>query len=108
MIKPLVMKFGGTSVAGADAMSNVGRIVAGFAGNTRPVLVVVSAMSGVTDALLAACAAARDGGAESVERHVADLESRHLAVVQQLFGATPGAEALSAKWRAHAMSCVAC
>ena len=55
MIRPLVMKFGGTSVAGAAAMSNVARIVGGAADQARPVLVVVSAMSGVTDALLAAC-----------------------------------------------------
>jgi aspartate kinase len=46
----VVMKFGGTSVADAAAFKNVARVVAGEA---APV-VVVSAMSGVTDALLAA------------------------------------------------------
>ena len=94
MTRPLVMKFGGTSVAGVTAMSNVVRIVRGSVRDSRPILVVVSAMSGVTDALLAACAAARDGSIESVERHIADLESRHLAVVKQLFAATPTAEAV--------------
>ena len=48
----LVMKFGGTSVADAAALENVARIVAA-ARDDSPV-VVVSAMSGVTDSLLAA------------------------------------------------------
>lgn len=86
MTRPLVMKFGGTSVADAAAMSTVVRIVADAAARSGPVLVVVSAMSGVTDALLAACRAARDGGIDEVQRHVAALESRHRAVVTELFG----------------------
>ena len=48
----LVMKFGGTSVADAAAFENVARIVTA-ARDASPV-VVVSAMSGVTDSLLAA------------------------------------------------------
>src|SRR5215510_2488873 len=48
----IVMKFGGTSVADAAAFENVARIVASER-EAGPV-VVVSAMSGVTDALLAA------------------------------------------------------
>jgi len=49
---PVVMKFGGTSVADAAAFENVARIVANER-DAAPV-VVVSAMSGVTDSLLAA------------------------------------------------------
>ena len=85
MTGPLVMKFGGTSVAGATAMTNVTRIVRDATAGSRQVLVVVSAMSGVTDALIAACRAARDGGIEQVERHLAELQARHLAVVNELF-----------------------
>ena len=48
----VLMKFGGTSVADAAAFQNVARIVASER-DAAPV-VVVSAMSGVTDALLAA------------------------------------------------------
>jgi aspartate kinase len=47
---PIVMKFGGTSVAGAAAIENVARIV--LAERAAFPVVVVSAMSGVTDALL--------------------------------------------------------
>lgn len=49
---PIVMKFGGTSVADATAFDSVARIVASER-ESAPV-VVVSAMSGVTDALLTA------------------------------------------------------
>ncbi|MBA3641981.1 MAG: aspartate kinase [Acidobacteria bacterium] len=85
MTGPLVMKFGGTSVAGAAAMTDVARIVKDATAGSRHIVVVVSAMSGVTDALLAACRAARDGGIEQVERHLPELQSRHLAVVNELF-----------------------
>jgi aspartokinase len=52
MIMPTVMKFGGTSVGDARAFENVAQIVAARI-HLEPV-VVVSAMSGVTDALLQA------------------------------------------------------
>ena len=86
MNTPLVMKFGGTSVADAAAMTNVMGIVANAAARPGPVLVVVSAMSGVTDGLLAACRVARDSGIDQADQHVARLESRHHAVVKDLFG----------------------
>ncbi len=56
---PTVMKFGGTSVADADAFENVARIVCARI-HQAPV-VVVSAMSGVTDALLASTKTANEG-----------------------------------------------
>ena len=68
---PIVMKFGGTSVADAAAIENVARIVA--TERAAFPVVVVSAMSGVTDALLAATAAS-----------VAAIFSRHLATAEQL------------------------
>jgi len=55
---PIVMKFGGTSVADAAAIENVARIVA--TERAAFPVVVVSAMSGVTDALLAVTPASID------------------------------------------------
>lgn len=49
--RPLVMKFRGTSVADAWAIRRLTEIVGAA---TRPVVVVVSAMAGVTDGLFAA------------------------------------------------------
>jgi aspartate kinase len=52
MTKIITMKFGGTSVGSADAISNLVQIVKQSRAAGNQVLVVVSAMSGVTDQLL--------------------------------------------------------
>ncbi|HYE47618.1 MAG TPA: aspartate kinase [Caulobacter sp.] len=49
----LVMKFGGTSVADLERIRRVGRLVAAEAEGGRPVAVVVSAMAGKTNELVA-------------------------------------------------------
>ncbi|MEN3327516.1 MAG: aspartate kinase [Acidobacteriota bacterium] len=67
------MKFGGTSVADAAAIENVVRIVA--TERAAFPVVVVSALSGVTDALLTATPAS-----------VAAIFSRHLLTAEQLLG----------------------
>ncbi len=92
MRRPVVMKFGGTSVGSAAAMSQVVRIVSSAAAAGDPVVVVVSAMSGVTDALLAAGEAARRGAVEDVEARVAWLRDRHRNVIGELFGAAGAGE----------------
>ncbi|MDQ3438622.1 MAG: hypothetical protein M3491_15050, partial [Actinomycetota bacterium] len=51
MERPLVIKFGGTSVGGGAQFVRAARIAAEAAGN-NPVAVVVSAMGGTTDTLL--------------------------------------------------------
>ncbi len=88
-IKPTVMKFGGTSVQDAEAFARVASIVAGERENSP--VVVTSAMSKVTDALLNAFELARkdepQAAVESLESHFA----RHLAVA----GAFLSGEALA-------------
>jgi bifunctional aspartokinase / homoserine dehydrogenase 1 len=56
-----VMKFGGTSVAGAERLRGVVRLVRAAVAQER-VLVVVSAMAGVTNLLIDGIAAAESGG----------------------------------------------
>ncbi len=48
----IVQKFGGTSVGNTDRIKNVARRVAGYRAQGDQVVVVVSAMSGVTDGLI--------------------------------------------------------
>jgi aspartokinase len=60
--KPTVMKFGGTSVQDVSAFARVAEIVSGERENTP--IVVTSAMSKVTDALLNAFETAKKGEAE--------------------------------------------
>src|SRR5215203_1745027 len=80
---PAVMKFGGTSVADAAAFENVARIVA--AEREALPVVVVSAMSGVTDNLLAATIDS------DVDKAIASLEPTfrpHHAVATKLLPAS--------------------
>jgi aspartate kinase len=92
---PRVMKFGGTSVEDAEAFARVARIVADAEADGALPVVVTSAMSRGTDALVGAvrAAAAGDPRGEGVEA----LLERHRAVAEALLEAEarPGfAEAL--------------
>ena len=81
-IKPTVMKFGGTSVQDAKAFSRVAAIVAGE-GENAPV-VVTSAMSKVTDALLQAFEIAKRGEVEDAMLSLAPHFERHKAISREL------------------------
>ena len=78
----IVMKFGGTSLADAAALENVARIVAAHR-DAAPV-VVVSAMSGVTDALLASVAMASEGRVQEAIASLKDIFQRTQDAAQQL------------------------
>src|SRR5205814_821312 len=81
MPKIEVYKFGGVAVGSAEAI----RIAAAHVRRAAPgVAVVVSAMNGVTDLLLAAANAALAGDRESIERAARDFEQRHIDVVKEL------------------------
>jgi aspartate kinase len=77
-----VLKFGGTSIQDAPAFMRVAQIV--NAKQSSPLIVVASAMSGVTDALIAAfrgaSAQGADASADKLEQHFV----RHLDVGQNL------------------------
>lgn len=83
----VVMKFGGTSVADAAAIRRMARIVADERTRTgRAPVLVVSAMAGVTDALLALSRAAVGGDRDAVERGVDTLQQRHADAAAVLVG----------------------
>ena len=79
-----VLKFGGTSVEDRAAFERVAAIVAAHEGS-RPV-VVVSAMAGVTDALLRGAAAAARGNAAAAARSLDEHFERHLRVAGDVRG----------------------
>jgi aspartate kinase len=83
----IVCKFGGTSVADAAAIRRLAAIVTARA-DERP-LVVVSALAGVTDALLALATSVHTGSAEAVNDQLDALVRRHESVAAEL----PGSEA---------------
>ena len=75
------MKFGGTSVADPDAINRLIGIVRQQQTKTKSApLVVVSALSGVTDTLVAIAQLAEDGASERAAAEVQVLLERHLSV----------------------------
>jgi aspartate kinase len=81
----VVQKFGGTSVADPVAIRRLIEIVrTARTRDGRGPAVVVSAMSGVTDALLAIAAAAGSARADDALARVEQLRQRHLAAASEL------------------------
>jgi len=80
----IVMKFGGTSVQDTTAIDRTAKIVRGKLGQSP--VVVVSAMSKVTDQLLAAAAAAGKGDRNTALEITAALRKRHNDTATQLIG----------------------
>ncbi len=96
----LVVKFGGSSVGDAAGIARVATIIADLQSH-EPVTVVVSAMAGVTDDLLAIARSAMAGDASSwaSARNALDaLGDRHRAVFKTLGVAIPAQ--FDAAWRA--------
>src|SRR6185369_5162272 len=73
-----VLKFGGTSVADANAFKRAVQIVGEH--TSAPVVVVVSALSGITDALISAN---RDVNENQLQRHCEVAESLELDFVEE-------------------------
>src|SRR5450756_2324389 len=77
------MKFGGTSVGSAARM----RVSAGLAAaeqKKRPVAIVVSAMSKITDLLLDTMRQAESGNRDGMESNLARLRERHEEACREL------------------------
>lgn len=80
----LIMKFGGTSVGSAGRMRAAARIIAAEQ-KRRPVGVVVSAMSKITDLLLDTMRRAEAGDRTGVEAGLSVLRNRHVEACRELF-----------------------
>ena len=79
---PLVIKFGGTSVGGGAAFSRAASIAA-EAARERPVAVVVSAMSGVTNLLLGHASGVVDPDGTAAAELREALAERHLRAIRE-------------------------
>ncbi len=80
----LVMKFGGASLGTPAGLSQVLNVIADESANWEQLLVVVSALDGVTDMLLDAAHFARIDHPRGYRRIAANLRTRHLALIDQL------------------------
>lgn len=82
----LVMKFGGTSVGSPERIGRVADLCA-KSGADRPTVVVVSAMSKITDLLLDTLSCGERGDEQGVEAGIQALEDKHLTAVRELLPA---------------------
>ncbi|MGD8626921.1 MAG: aspartate kinase [Anaerolineae bacterium] len=83
----LAFKFGGTSVGSAEAVAQVAGIVLDQVERGNRLVVVVSAMSGVTDLLTRGALGAAGGDDQAYLALVTDLRARHYGVVDALLDA---------------------
>lgn len=81
MASPIIMKFGGSSVADAARIQGVAEIIASMSAGPR--VVVVSAMAGVTDTLVAITQAIKRHDASMVHDLLGDIAQLHQTTVGQ-------------------------
>lgn len=89
-----VMKFGGTSVGDAGCIRKVVEIVRNYSVDSD-LVVVVSAMSGVTNKLIQAGNYAASGNLQDAASFLAALESQHLSAIEELVHSEPARRELS-------------
>jgi bifunctional aspartokinase / homoserine dehydrogenase 1 len=80
----LVMKFGGTSVGSVDALTRATQIIKAARQQYPRVVVVTSAMSGVTDLLLKSASLAVQGNVDSLPETESTLREKHFAAADAL------------------------
>lgn len=78
----IVMKFGGVSVADGDKMRRAGTIVRRFHREKHQLVVVTSALAGVTDSLAAVAKRAENGDKRAVQEFIDSLHARHRKVAE--------------------------
>lgn len=89
----VVLKFGGSSLADGPRIEAVARIIEDAAKSGR-IAVVLSAMKGVTDLLIAAARRAEEGS-EGHKEVLEKIRSQHFTAVRKLFNATDQAAVIT-------------
>jgi aspartate kinase len=80
----LVMKFGGTSVGTVDAMAQAVRIICDARRDWARLVVVTSALSGVTNLLIDSATRAARGDMSIYHQAVSELTDRHQEMIEKL------------------------
>lgn len=95
-IQPLVMKFGGTSVGSSKAILQAANIIAAQYDTNNQLVVVISAMSGITSLLLACAKAAAVGNWKEYTESISQIEKLHLTTIEKLLLSSKARAALEA------------
>jgi len=81
-LKRVVMKFGGTSVGSGEHIRHVASLISNHVGKGYQIVVVVSALKGVTDDLFEASEEARSGNRDRVQRLLQKTTEKHVAAAR--------------------------
>jgi aspartate kinase len=79
----IVMKFGGTSLESSEAIQQAAALIKERSKSSP--LVVVSAMAGITNSLIALVKSIEEGDEEGIQAYIHEIEHRHHMVVTGLF-----------------------
>jgi len=82
-MKKIVMKFGGTSVGTGENIRHVADLVTRYAKNDYRVVVVVSALAGVTDKLIKIAEHAKKGDEKKIQAFTKEFAEKHLVAVSK-------------------------
>lgn len=82
--RPLVMKFGGTSVGSRDALLQAAQIIKKEHYRRKKIVVVVSAMNGITNLLISCAKDAATGNEVAFLSSISKIRDRHLDVINGL------------------------
>ncbi len=82
-VKKIVMKFGGTSVATGENIRQVASIIADSVKKDRRVVVVVSALAGVTNQLVEEAEQAKKKDEKQIQEFTEKLIEKHVATVME-------------------------
>ena len=82
-VKKIVMKFGGTSVATGENIRRVAKIVAGSVKKGQRVVVVVSALAGVTNQLVEEAEQAEKKDEKQIQEFTQKLVKKHVATAAE-------------------------
>jgi aspartokinase/homoserine dehydrogenase 1 len=103
--RPLqILKFGGTSLGDVDAIRRVLDIIQAAA-TSADVVIVVSAMSGVTNKLIEAARLSEAGDRDTVSRILEELRTRHTAAADSLIHSAEEGKALHQRMEALFAEC---
>src|SRR5437867_13250288 len=80
----LVMKFGGTSVGSVEALAKATQIIKDARNEYPRVVVITSAMSGVTDLLLKCATLAAEGNVDLLPSAESALREKHFSAMDAL------------------------
>ncbi len=86
--KTLIMKFGGTSVGSAESIHQTAMITMSYREKWPHLVIVVSAMRGITEDLLSCAKLAEDGQQQALKEQLELIEMKNRTVIRELF--SPG------------------